>query len=481
MRTLTDDRLHKPSVAIVGGGLTGAAIAYHLANSAVPANIAVFEPRPEIGRGLAYGTTDPAHRINVPASKMSLLPSDEKHFINWIAANDATADDADALAPDGHQYIRRALFGRYVSAHLQPHLDAGRIDHIRAAVVDIARASPHRWRITTDDGTSHHADVVVLATTHPPPGIPRELREGVDDDARLITDATLPGAIDAIAPTARVVIVGTGLTMADVVASLDQRGHRGPIYAFSRRGLASRGHASAPHEPFGDFTGSATSARALLRSVRETISRAKRNNIPWQPVIDAVRAQAWTFWPKLSISERKRIVHRLRPFWDVHRFRIAPQLKALLDRRQADGTLTLKAASLVGAKAFPDRLEIKVRPRAESVLETINADHVILTTGPAHDAILATQPHLASLARQGLITADALGLGIACDRQGHARTSAGASHSDLFIAGPLARAEFGELMGLPQVTTYAELIAGEVAAALARFSAPQDDKLVSAQ
>lgn len=477
---MTNDRLHRPSVAIIGGGLTGAAIAYHLATRAVPANIAVFEPRTEIGRGLAYGTTDPAHRINVPASKMSLLPGDEKHFINWLAANGATADDPDALASDGHQYIRRALFGRYVSAHLQPHLDAGRINHIRAAVIDIARVSPHRWRITTADGSLHHADLVVLATTHPPPGVPKELRESVGDDARLIVDATLPGALDAITPTARVVIVGTGLTMADVVASLDQRGHRGPIYAFSRRGLASRGHASSPYEPFGDFTSSATSALALLRAVRETIVLAQRQNIPWQPVIDAVRAQAWSFWPRLPISERKRIVNRLRPFWDVHRFRIAPQLDTLLKRRQAEGTLTLKAASLVAAKASPDSLTLQVRPRAQSILETVKTDHVILTTGPAHDSILSTQPHLASLARQGLIVADPLGLGIACDRQGHARTADGASHGDLFIAGPLARAEFGELMGLPQVTTYAELIAGKVASAVAHLHPPESAPLAGA-
>ena len=41
-------------VAIVGGGLSGAAIAYHLARQVDPAlvQITVIEPRPALGQGL---------------------------------------------------------------------------------------------------------------------------------------------------------------------------------------------------------------------------------------------------------------------------------------------------------------------------------------------------------------------------------------------------------------------------------------------
>lgn len=80
--------------------LLGAAVAFHLARGGWDGPITVFEPRPLLGAGLAYSTMDPAHRINVPATRMSLLPDEwPEQFADWL--HDRPELAADAPAPMG--------------------------------------------------------------------------------------------------------------------------------------------------------------------------------------------------------------------------------------------------------------------------------------------------------------------------------------------------------------------------------------------
>ena len=131
----------RPVVAILGGGLSGAATAFHLARSLPPqsVDIVVVEPRERLGRGLAYSTTDPAHRINVPASKMTLISNDLGHFMAWLAA-ERRALSPGTLTLRGDFFPERQIFGEYVGACLAPYLASGAIRHLRAAAVSAATA-----------------------------------------------------------------------------------------------------------------------------------------------------------------------------------------------------------------------------------------------------------------------------------------------------------------------------------------------------
>lgn len=455
------------TVAIVGGGLTGAAVALDLCNSwqgePEALDIVVYEPRAEIGRGLAYDTADGAHRVNVPVGKMSLHPDDEHAFERWFFETGEDRADPAALAEDGRHYPRREAFGRYVHAQLLPSLRSGRVRHVRQRVDQIAFESGH-YVISAADGGVRNADILVVATSHPPPSPPAQLAV-LAGDPRFVADPTRPDALAGIGRDDRVLVVGSGLTAADVIASLDAGGHAGPVTVFSRRGLRSRGHAREIQAPYGDFvTDPARSVSALVRRVRAEVRAAAAVGIPWQAVFDALRVQGGEIWRALPLVERQRFVRHLRPFWDVHRFRVAPQIKAVADRLEAEGRIRFLAASLEGvACSGPSQpIRVRLKRRRDGTILHCEHDAVVVTTGPGHRSIIAQQPYLRSLNNLGLLHLDDTRLGIACSENARALDMRGTPVPGLYVAGPLARGTFGELMGLPQVTEHAALVASEI-------------------
>lgn len=466
----------RPVVAVIGGGLTGAALAYHLVRL-LPvgvARIVVYEPRSVLGGGVAYDTAEPVHRINVPAARMTLVPGDDEHFQRWLFETGALLDDPDATTADGHVFARRSAFGRYVSSQLQPLVAAGWIEHRRSRVCAVTEVEDGLWRITADDGSELWADRLVLATSHPSPQPPVALDRALAGHDRYIPDATLPGALSSIRSDDRVLVVGTGLTAADVIATLDDAGHRGLVTAVSRRGLRSRGHNLVPQDPFGDFVDPpARSARALLRRVRRTVAEADASGVTWHAVFDRLRGQGGDIWRALPVVERRRIVRFLRPYWDVHRFRIAPQVEAAIDRRKSAGTLVLHAASITGVKQQENgEIAVTFRPRHGREPFERRYDAIVVTTGPGHRSILSSQPFLEGLARAGVLQPDSVGLGLAVDEQSRAIRPNGRTMQTLHIAGPLARGTFGELMGLPQVTDHAVFVATRIADAIIDVAKP---------
>lgn len=451
----------RPTVAIVGGGLSGAVCAHQLARRA-PGHwrIVVVEPRAELGRGVAYSTEDPAHRINVPAAKMSFVPSDPCHFDRWLKADRALRDDPEALTADGRAFPRRAVFGRYAAETIEPYLLSGAIEHRRARALSIQR-SGGGYVVALEDGDALHADAVALAATHPSPAAPREL-EDLAGDPRLIGDTQDRAALDGVARDDRVLIVGTGLTMADIVASLEERGHRGPIVAVSRRGLLSRGHADPPGE-FGDFsTRPSRTARDLVRRVRRAVAAAEAEGGNWRHALDAVRTQGTAIWSGLDEGERQKAAQRLRPFWDVHRFRVAPQVEGVVARLQAEGRLTVLTGRIVSAETQPDSVRVDFRLRSGAQAGA-GFDRIALATGPAHNGLIRSSRLFANLAQDGLITADAYGLGLATDETSRSIGADDAPVPSFWIVGPLARGAFGELMGVPEVPRHGEFVAGQLA------------------
>lgn len=446
-------------VIIVGGGFSGTALAIHLARtSSSRLLITVVEPRASLGGGIAYSTQEPAHRINVPASRMQLSGEEQGAFDRWYRQQPECSLDSVAHCEDGAVYPQRSLFGRYLAeqfaqaAQAYPHIT---LRHVQASAV--------AWegeQLLLSNGETLQGDVLALAISHPPPSLSRALQPFSAHPA-LIANPWQPGVLDAIDAQSAVAIIGTGLSMADVVASLGTRQHRGPLIAFSRRGQLSRDNLSGEWPEWTLAPQQASSARLWLRHIRAEVARAAEQDLPWQRVLDQVRVQGQDIWQSLPLREQQRFVRHLRSWWDVHRYRIAPQVSAVISTRRQQGSLKVLAARLSEISDVGNQLDITLRTR-DGGSETHRLDHLIVTTGPGHEALTASQPLLQSLSQQGLIRADLLGFGIDVDSQSHTLNVTGQPNALLFVVGPAARARFGELMGLPQVADHAAAVAQHI-------------------
>jgi uncharacterized NAD(P)/FAD-binding protein YdhS len=448
------------TVAIIGGGFSGAAVAWHLRAASSETDIVMIEPQPDLGRGLAYSTTDSAHRINVPAVRMSIdnkLPDD---FQNWVIETDYLAGDPDAALPDQRLFPSRYAFGSYVDKRVRSLEPA--VKHIQSSALGFER-DDNRYRVTCESGEAVVADAVVLAVCHAPPEPPRSLIS-LQDNPRFYPNPWEEDARSLIEPNDRVLIVGTGLTMADIVASLDRVGHRGEIVAVSRRGMRSQPHTDHTGEFNGDFTTPpSTQASKLVKRVRDAVTDASRDAKPWQLVLDQVREQGQMIWQALPAQERLRVLRHLRPYWDVHRFRVAPQVHRVLQRRLAEGSLVLRTAAVRAAPSSGPGLAVEFRQRHQQQWEAATFDALVLATGPGHASVVQTNPLLAGLAADGVVRSDAFHLGIDVDTDGHAISSSGKADERVFVAGPLARGTFGELMGISDLTDNAEKLARRLA------------------
>ena len=452
-------------IAIIGGGFSGAACVLHLLRDHpdFSGELTIVEPRATLGAGLAYSAASPVHRTNVAASRMSVLPDEPAHFHDWLLAEAVPARDPACAMPDGRLYPARAEFGRYVDTMLRREVarhGTATFRHVRASAASLADDGG-RVVIELAGDKTIRADAATLAISHTAPDLPQALA-GV---ACVLPDPWDVPALDRIARDARVLVVGTGLTACDVMAHLLARGHRGRIDAVSRHGLLPRPRTELPVEAEGDFASNPeVRASALLRRIRRAVEVARDGGRPWENIVDALRQQAGAAWGTLDWDERRRLLRHLRTLWDVHRFQSAPQIDAALARARTDGVLHVRAARVVGARDAGDGAEMVLRPRGSGACETLQVDAAVNCTGPGHRSVTQSHPLLRGLAEAGLLRPDPANLGIWVDEESRVLRADGTAWTNLFVAGPLARGTFGELMGLPQVNLQPRAVAASLAA-----------------
>lgn len=458
-----------PRVTIVGGGFTGASVAVQLVSaSPVAIEATIVEPRLSIGAGLAYSTDDQDHRLNAPIEGHLLDPSDPLALQRWCRKHDVAENDRGAVASDGSLFLRRKDFGAFVSETVQSHArlaTGSTIRHLRDMATD---ASPRAGAVDvrTRDGCLLTSELLVVATGNVTPRLPAEFAQNMSASSAVVAVPTDLERVHQVPKSARVLLIGSGLTALDVLSTMLKSGHRGAITAISRRGLrphANRPMTTAPNlditralldrveGPVASFireAGTPPTTLGLLRALRSQIRVVESTGDTWHTAFDELRDVVWQVWPTLPTSEKKRFMKHLRSWWDVHRFRCPPQNDAMVRDAERNGRVVFRAARLHAVAEEADgRIHVVLRDRGRQVLQTAHFDAVINCTGIDAAAGARSNPFLASLYRAGSIRADESGFGFAVDAECRPIGEDCSANDSIRIFGPPNAGTFGDSFG----------------------------------
>lgn len=425
-------------MVIVGGGFSGAMLAARLAERG--RGSVLIDRTGRFGLGVAYATPFPGHLLNVRSARMSAVEGRPGDFVDWLKAHAPDHADPQGFAP-------RRLYGRYVQDRLAS-VEAARPGLIRREIGEVTAIADAGVQLA--DGRTIPASAVVLATGNPPP-------RTAAGDARVLSDPWAPGALETVGDTDDIIIIGTGLTMVDVIQTLEARGWTGRATALSFKGLPPLAHGDGRETP-ADLPSDAVSGPL---SQRLKAARAQARRTDWRAVMEAYRPITARLWLDATTAERARFLRHLRPWWDVHRHRIAPQMAVMLARLKDQGRLTLRAGRLDRIAPSSQGLAVHWRPAGGGLADPLSAAWAIDCTGPAHDP--ATHALTAPLIAAGRARLAPLGHGLDLDADGRVRDASGGTDGRLWMVGPPARAAYWETIAVPDIRKRIEILVAALA------------------
>jgi uncharacterized NAD(P)/FAD-binding protein YdhS len=422
-------------VVVVGGGAAGVITAAHLLRSADAEHgleVQVVEKSPTAGPGLAYRTTHPRHMVNNYAARLSAVDGDPDHLLRWCD-NRGTP-----VGPMG--FVHRSLYGHYLSdVFANIRVPAGSaLGRTMGTVTDVRREDgqlavhlSNGWRIETDK--------VVLALGNPPPRrIPLLERRG-----GYVRDPWAPDLLEQVGQAPEVLLLGTGLTMVDVVAQLHDALPMTRFTAVSRHGYLPATHRRSSSRLHDAFHPGTAPLPVLEQRVRSRIEEISEIGGDWRDVIDSVRAAANDLWRGLSPEDQDEFVASVARRWDTARHRMSPYLADLISRLRTSGRLRIATTADVAASAFPV---------------------VVNCTGPAPVPTQGWNPLVDTLLGRGAIRPHRLGLGLDLDEHGRVIDEGGAADPDVFAVGAARKGVEWEVVAVPDLRSQAVRLADLLAA-----------------
>jgi uncharacterized NAD(P)/FAD-binding protein YdhS len=410
--------------------------------------VTLIERRGEVGQGLAYSASQRDHKVNVPARGMSAFADDPGHFWRWLEARHYRSPHGSWV------FVPRRLYGAYLEDVLR---QAGAAVPGRLQVLSEEALRLHQGQNGIEtllaNGTSVVSRFAVLAVGH----------ETQPARSRGIAVRVGSAQDTPLHPEAEVMILGSGLSMVDAWISLSDVDHRGPITVVSRNGLLPKGHRDvaplpidAADVPFG------TSLPYFTRWLRSLVRDTLAEGGDWRSVVDGLRPFNQRIWQSWSEHSRRQFLRHLRPWWNIHRHRLPPELHERLIEAVARGQVKLRAAEFCGIERDGEQVIAHVRNRGTDGVEKVSVARVYDCGGVSVDVQSSSNPLIRDLIERGSARPDPLHIGLDVDQNCAVVDTEGRPNERLMVIGPLTRGQFFEIEAVPDIRVQAAALSARI-------------------
>jgi uncharacterized NAD(P)/FAD-binding protein YdhS len=348
------------NLCVVGGGFTGVAAAIAcLRRLKEPFRLRLVEPSASLGRGVAFGAQHPLHFLNVRTRDLSIHADQPGDFLNWAFSQlDQGENNAGLHEGLAHTFLPRQLFGEYVRQRFFEMIERRKdveLDIVNG-VATACVADRGRFQIDLDGGKPVDADVVILATAY---GHQALSGMGVLAPYEMLTR-------DQLAKATLMALIGSGLTMVDVLLTARRDGFLGKAIVISRRGQLPQPHASKGVVPQEIGLPPFKRVSALTAAVRIACEVAEANGTPWQAILNGLRSSVQDIWQRLAVEEQARFLRHVRPFWDAHRHRLPLEVHAKIQAEFDAGRAAVVRGRVTEVERTPEGFTLSLtRPGSE--------------------------------------------------------------------------------------------------------------------
>ena len=438
------------TIAIIGGGISGTLVVLNvLKQNQTPINILWFDDKNSFCKGLAYSTQNDEHLLNVRASNMSVFVDEPEHFVSWLSKNNFLYSATD--------FVPRSIYGNYVLSvfnelkHSVCHgATAITIKQFAEEVKSIRQESEEFIISATQN---HRVQQVVLGFGNFLPTHPQSISKEFIVSEAYYQNVFSEKLFQNSSNYQSITILGSGLTMVDVVLSLNKHHYHGDITVISPHGYLPQAHFENPLPSIPSFINEREHYTLLqtVHLVNTQLKSAKANQLHIYSMIDALRPHVQRLWMGFSLEDKKQFLRHLRHKWCVARHRAPSQSIQILNEYVKSQQLVVLKGRIYDIHVNADGFDIHYSTK-QNHINSFKTQLLINCTGPEANFEKMDIPLIKQLLKDGIIEPDAL-------RYGLKSMPNGQIINNLYTIGPPLKGILWESTAVPEIRLQAKQLA----------------------